>query len=470
MIRQVYQYLFPQIGDPKLQLKYNTLITHALLQILFLFVNAFISSQTTTTGYIDLSIYIIVLLFSAFAIIMVRKNYYRYASIYLLLNWSTRIVFLFIIRGSGLVDTLLLLTDAIFACLVISWYFGASIMVLSLSSLFADIYFQNNNILNFMAYPRGNTYYVYAIVSYYFLILLIYLGFYSRFLNKAFYNYESENRKRLKSENETLVLNTELADLNTQLEENLSLLEQTNIDLQNALKKAEESEKLKGSFLANISHEIRTPLNAILGFISIIKRKYSEEKKVSEKYFNIIENSGHKLGELLSDIVEVAKIDTGIIELQNVKFNLQSIIDQLCSFYKPAIAEKNINFKVVNELGIEDVNITADRFKIYKILDSLLDNAVKFTSKGKISLSYKIHKQNIVFTITDTGIGIEEHELSNIFNNFQQVEHGFTRNFEGLGIGLYLAKSFVELMKGSMKIESAVNSGTTVKVSIPLSN
>lgn len=236
-----------------------------------------------------------------------------------------------------------------------------------------------------------------------------------------------------------------------------------------AKEKAQESDRLKSAFLANLSHELRTPLNGILGFSKLLTRpNLSEEKK--EKFLNTILNSGQQFLRIFDDIVEVAHIETDqlVIERQNLSVNnlLIDIYDQL----KFSAANKNIDLKITKTLSLNNDIIYSDSFKLNKILFNLVENAIKFTEDGYVNFGSQLIDEQIQFFIEDSGIGIPPEFINKIFDPFSQVETGFTREFDGVGLGLTISKHFVELLNGKIWFQSERNVGTTFYFTLPLSN
>lgn len=243
-------------------------------------------------------------------------------------------------------------------------------------------------------------------------------------------------------------------------------LEQQNDKLKKALLLAEKSEKLKSAFLSNVSHEIRTPLNAILGFSSLLKSNAIPEEKKS--YFaEVINSNGHQLLQIIDSIVDLSKIEAEEISINKTKFSINKLIDDLDSKTKKILSLHKKNLSVIIEKAMEDSQdiIYADNEKIEHVFEYLIDNAVKFTSEGSISLGYFIQNKKVHFYVKDTGIGIEKSNQDMVFDSFRQVDGSTTRDYSGVGLGLTIAKGFVELMGGEVKLESDINEGVLVTFS-----
>lgn len=235
---------------------------------------------------------------------------------------------------------------------------------------------------------------------------------------------------------------------------------------------AEQANEAKSAFIAHISHELRTPLNSILGFSHLLERESSLPSQHQE-YLNHVIQSGEYLLGLINDILELAKIEAGKIELHPNQFDLHEVIYSLQSLYEAKTKDKGLNF----ELHVEDnvpQYVLGDQNKVRQILINLLSNAYKYTDTGEITLSVwqeqsgnSLDDYHMFFAISDTGVGIAENELNLLFQPFSQTASG-RNSMTGTGLGLALVKQFVELMKGTVSIESKENVGTTVEFNIHL--
>jgi signal transduction histidine kinase/CheY-like chemotaxis protein len=242
------------------------------------------------------------------------------------------------------------------------------------------------------------------------------------------------------------------------------------VELITAKVKAEEGERLKSAFLANLSHEIRTPMNAINGFTDLlINTKLNKEEKL--EYLKVIEKSGKNLVSIIDDLIEMSKIDANQIIPNNSELNLESFIDELYETIKITIPKnKKIDFKVTPTSGIKIHSIIVDETKLKQVIINLVNNAIKFTESGHVSFGYEIDnkKNRIVFKIEDTGIGIHDENRLKIFDRFKQVEGDLSIESGGLGLGLAISKAYVELMGGEINVESIVEKGSVFSFYIPL--
>jgi PAS domain S-box-containing protein len=225
-------------------------------------------------------------------------------------------------------------------------------------------------------------------------------------------------------------------------------------ELIRAKEKAEESDRLKTAFLANVSHEIRTPMNGIIGFAELLKRPNIPPEKQIE-FIAIIEKSSKRMLNIINDIVDMAKIDAGIVSVSEVKFNINNMLRELNSFFITEAENKNLSFECIYDLPDEAAIIESDETKIQQILTNLIKNSIKFTSEGNIQAGYKIEDDNIHFFVKDTGIGIPEEYHEIIFDRFRQIDTASSRSYEGAGLGLAICKAYTELLGGKIWVESS---------------
>lgn len=230
-----------------------------------------------------------------------------------------------------------------------------------------------------------------------------------------------------------------------------------------AKERAENSDRLKTSFLANISHEIRTPMNGILGFANILKETIAEEEL--KEYADIICKSSERLLSTINDVIDIAKIESGQLSINNEQFCLKGMVDDLISFF--AAHKRDIQV-IYSPDGIDSPLIcNSDKIKIYQILNNLISNAVKFTQQGKVEVGIKLNNKYITIFVSDTGIGIAQENLDAIFERFSQVESGSRRKFEGTGLGLSIAKVFANLLGGEIKVSSQLGKGSLFSLILP---
>lgn len=288
---------------------------------------------------------------------------------------------------------------------------------------------------------------------------------------------EAQTQKLQASEEELRVQQEELQQTNEELEERTRLLEERNqqiaernIEVQ---KKAEElalSTKYKSEFLANMSHELRTPLNSIL----LLSRLMSEnnEKNLTDdqvEYANVIQSSGQGLLALIDEILDLSKIEAGKMELEYEQVPLKDITADMKGIFEPVANEKRLQFNISIEKDVPAV-IETDKLRLEQIIKNLISNALKFTSKGSVSLNISKEKNtHLCFTVKDTGIGIPKEKQKLIFEAFQQADGSTRRKFGGTGLGLSISRELVKLLGGHIELHSEAEKGSTFSITIPIS-
>ena len=249
------------------------------------------------------------------------------------------------------------------------------------------------------------------------------------------------------------------------------------LELIKAKEHAEESDRLKSAFLANMSHEIRTPMNGILGFADLLKEPglTGEEQ---QKYIRIIEKSGARMLNIINDIVEISKIESGQMDVVIKESDINEQIEFLNTFFKPEVEAKGMTISFKTPLPANVATILTDREKLYAILTNLVKNAIKYTNNGSIEFGYDIveakHASSLPpvtptlqFYVKDTGIGIPKDRQEAIFERFIQADIADTRAFQGAGLGLSISKAYVEMLGGKMWVESEEEKGSVFYFTIP---
>ena len=227
--------------------------------------------------------------------------------------------------------------------------------------------------------------------------------------------------------------------------------------------KATEAVKSKQRFLSNMSHEIRTPMNAIIGFTKVILKTELTAKQ--KEYLTAIKISGDSLIVLINDILDLAKVDAGKMTFEKMPFKLKLTIKAMIHLFESKIIEKNLKLIKHYDDAIPEV-ISGDAIRLHQIMLNLFSNAIKFTDTGNITISVKLLAETdinltIQFSVADTGIGISQDKIQNIFENFQQANNETTRLYGGTGLGLAIVKQLVEAQKGKISVESTLGKGTT---------
>lgn len=239
--------------------------------------------------------------------------------------------------------------------------------------------------------------------------------------------------------------------------------------LRKSKEKAEQADKLKSAFLANMSHEIRTPINGILGFANLMEmREFSRDKEI--QYLRIINNSGKLLLSLINDIIDIAKIEAGQINIENSRVDLVSLFNDLYDFYtgeKIRREKQHIQIKMVMPEGDEYQSIVTDPFRLKQIINNLISNALKFTDRGTIEFGYTTQNEHTLFFVKDTGTGMTEEDSNVIFERFKQAGCS-SKKKEGTGLGLAISKGLVELLGGKIWIKTQQNLGSEFYFTIPV--
>ena len=238
-------------------------------------------------------------------------------------------------------------------------------------------------------------------------------------------------------------------------------------ELNNALIQAKESDRLKSAFLANMSHEIRTPLNSIIGFSDLLFNPEFDMTQQKE-FAEMIQISGNSLLVIINDIMDISKIEAGLVHLNKNVFSVQKLIHNIWNEYSFKALEKEIELRLDQLNPIEEIFIESDENKLRQILINLVGNAIKFTEKGYIELGLQTDGKMIRLHVKDTGIGISPEYHDKIFDRFRQVESSETRRYGGNGLGLAISRSLVELLGGEISIESEKGKGSTFYLKLPL--
>lgn len=241
-------------------------------------------------------------------------------------------------------------------------------------------------------------------------------------------------------------------------------------DLISARKKAEESDRLKSAFLANLSHEIRTPMNAIMGFTDFLRRPNLALDK-RETYISIVRESGNHLLSILDDIIEISKIETGQITPNYTSVNLKRCVQDLYKALKVTIPKnKNIEFILEDSDVPDEVLLSTDKVKLSQVLINLVNNAIKYTESGQVWLRFGINYNtgNVEFTVEDTGEGIDPKYHHLIFDRFFRLESDLSVQTGGSGLGLAISKAYLDMLGGFISLKSEPGKGSVFSFSIPL--
>lgn len=260
-------------------------------------------------------------------------------------------------------------------------------------------------------------------------------------------------------------IENELKNMNNKLE---TKVKERTKELETAKHKAEESDRLKSAFLANISHEIRTPLNGIMGFSELLHiKKYSETQ--DKIYTNAILENSRQLLVIIEDVLDISTIETGQMKVKNEELLVDNLTDALFAEYKSIAEDKGLLFQYEKPTNMNHHTILTDKSHLKKILTNLIKNAIKFTSFGYVKLGYEYRgNYEICFYVEDSGIGISAEWHKAIFEPFRQIDGALTREYGGTGLGLAITKQLVELLGGKIWLHSEPDKGTVFYFTIPL--
>jgi len=242
---------------------------------------------------------------------------------------------------------------------------------------------------------------------------------------------------------------------------------QASQDLQRLNEQLQQASKAKSNFLANMSHELRTPMNAILGFVEMVLDEiYGEVPPHLREPLTDIQTNGKHLLRLINDVLDLSKIEAGRMELVLAEYSVQDVVETVRTSLQSLALEKGLEF--VAAAGDNIPVALGDPKRITQCLMNLVGNALKFTKHGRVAVWVEQQGENLLFRVSDTGIGIPKEELENIFGEFQQVDTAITREFTGTGLGLNITKKFVEMHGGRIWVESELGQGSTFFFTLPL--
>ena len=251
-------------------------------------------------------------------------------------------------------------------------------------------------------------------------------------------------------------------------------------ELINAKERAEESDRLKSAFLANMSHEIRTPMNGILGFANLLKEPglTGEEQ---QNYLSIIEKSGARMLNIINEIIDISKIESGQMLISYSNTNINKQVDDLFSFFKPDANSKSIEITYLKSLPGNNAIVQTDSEKLYAILSNLIKNAIKYTNSGSIEFGYTVIESEksvslkrkpasmlLEYYVKDTGIGISKDRQEAVFERFVQADIEDKMARQGAGLGLTISRAYVEMLGGKIWVESEPGKGTVFYFTSPM--
>lgn len=241
------------------------------------------------------------------------------------------------------------------------------------------------------------------------------------------------------------------------------------IALQDAKERAEESDRLKSAFLANMSHEIRTPMNGILGFAELLKNPLLGGDS-QKKYIGIIQKSGMRMLNIINDLIDISKVESGQMEIYKTTFDIKELIQDIHSFFESDALKKELLLEMDIHGCSEQMRIHSDKEKIFAILSNFVNNAIKYSKTGKIVVACKTENENLLFTVRDQGMGMDKETLDVIFERFVRGVLVDKQAMQGAGLGLAICKGYAALLDGEIWAESEEGQGTTFYFRLPFTN
>ncbi len=262
----------------------------------------------------------------------------------------------------------------------------------------------------------------------------------------------------------------ELYENNILLQKEINERKKYERELKKETKKAQEADRLKSVFLANMSHEIRTPLNGIMGFSELlINPNLKQDKK--ERYIDIVKSNGQQLLKIIDDILDISMIESNQLKVNLVECRVRHIYLETLDFfanYKKTIGKNQIKLFGNKEKINDELKFITDPSRLQQVINNLMKNAFKFTNKGHVKFGYDVKKDNVVFFIEDTGIGIEKEKANAIFERFRQGEENMNRSYTGTGLGLAISKGIIDMLRGKIWIDTLYKEGSRFCFSLPL--
>lgn len=241
---------------------------------------------------------------------------------------------------------------------------------------------------------------------------------------------------------------------------NIQQIKETEINLTKALKKAEESDKMKSAFLANMSHEIRTPLNAIVGFSQLLSSDMELEQDEKNEFIGLINTNNDLLLKLISDILDLSRIESGQISFTYADCDLNQLVEDIFNTHRVLMPQ---GVELIKEVPEIPAIINTDRFRLTQVVTNFINNATKFTTHGYIKVKYEYDTEHILLSVEDTGKGIPKDKIKQVFERFQKLDE-FAK---GTGLGLAISLSIIKTFKGTILLDSEEGKGSKFTISLP---
>jgi signal transduction histidine kinase len=395
--------------------------------------------------------YILLLLsvFFGFLIIILKKGHVRIASyLFITAAWIALTFMAGYSDGIKDISVVSYIVIIFLATLFTSARFAFLITIASIASVWLMVFIPPRN--GFMT-PGDIPVMIGIDYTFLFIIVLVSVVLFSRSYHYSFNRVSRELRDRTKAE--------KLLSMNE------IRLKEKNEELIIAKEKAEESDRLKTAFLKNLSHEIRTPMNGIIGFVDLLQQPDTEKEKRAE-YISVIKSCTMQLASLVNDLIDISKIDAGAVELKISQFESRKLMTDIENMFSKTAKDKSLKFNIYCDF--DNIVIRSDQGKIMQALSNLVSNAIKFTPDGSISVKLTRLLNNLIISVTDTGIGIKESNQKLIFDRFRQAETGLSRTYEGSGLGLAITKGNIEFLGGMIEVESQIGKGSVFTCTIPV--
>jgi signal transduction histidine kinase len=388
-------------------------------------------------------------LFFGFLFIILKKGYAKIVSyLFVISTWIALTLMAAFSDGVKDIAVVTYIVVIFLATLFTSARFAVFITIISIASVWTMSFIPPRN--GFM--PVGDIPLIITIdYTVLFIIVLVAVILFARSYHYSFDRVNRELQDRIKAEK--LLSMNELR------------LREKNEELMIAKEKAEESDRLKTAFLNNLSHELRTPMNGIVGFVDLLNQQDSDREKTDE-YISVIRSCTLQLNSLVNDLIDISKIDAGAIEMKISQFESRTLISDIQKMFSKTARDKGLEFSV--KCDFENIVIRSDRGKIMQALSNLVSNAIKFTPDGSVSIAISRLLNELIISVSDTGIGIKESNQTIIFDRFRQAESGMDRTYEGSGLGLAITKGNIEFLGGKIKVESQLGKGSVFTCSIPV--
>ncbi|MDO9510623.1 MAG: response regulator [Bacteroidales bacterium] len=274
-------------------------------------------------------------------------------------------------------------------------------------------------------------------------------------------------KKTIEMSEQLEIQNSELEAQKNELQTMTDELNEQNTELEQQKQQLGEVSRLKTNFLSNMSHELRTPLNSVIALSGVLNRRLAKKIGTEEhSYLGVIERNGKHLLDLINDILDISRIESGKVEVEKNSFNISTLVSELVTMIKPQADQKLVGLNFIDSK--KEIILESDYNKCLHILQNIIGNAVKFTEKGSVDIIAKVENGHARLTISDTGIGMSKDDILTIFDEFRQADGSNSRKYGGTGLGLSIAKKYAELIGVRIKVASQLGKGSEFTLIIPL--